>query len=233
MKYTILIGLILMMLVVAGCGSETPPEVEDDPIPEPPAPEVIEDERLLEDVETIPPEETVLSEVSETPSEFKVTYEMTATGVDEKQIMTQYTKGDNTRTDFEMNNMKSQNFLINGVYTMCNNAAGDWACMQTDMEVPDQKSMSDEAKNSISKESGALPAPSGTKEVAGESTDCYKIMTETISGEACFNKDGILLYNKGSMTAQGQTMTSEFIATSFSTTVPDSDFELPAAVATP
>ncbi|MCP3683151.1 MAG: hypothetical protein GY861_10710 [bacterium] len=225
MKYTILIGLVLMMLVVAGCGTkETPPEVVDTP-PELP------DDTSMEGNDDTPPK-PLLNEISNTPSEFKVTYELTSTGMDGKQMMTQYVKGANSRTDLKIENMKTQSFVIDGVNTMCNDATGDWMCMRYQPENPNPKSITDDAKDRITRNSDAKPVSSGTKVVAGQSADCYSFEAENLEGESCFNKDGILVYSKGIMTTEGQTMTTEFTATSVSTTVADSDFSLPAAVLT-
>jgi hypothetical protein len=64
------------------------------------------------------------------------------------------------------------------------------------------------------------------KTFAGQSGSCYDVTGQGTagSGRFCYTQSGILLYQN--FTAQGSGITLE--ATNVSTTVPDSDFELPA-----
>jgi hypothetical protein len=62
-----------------------------------------------------------------------------------------------------------------------------------------------------------------TKTFAGQTGLCYDV-TGTTSGRFCYTRDGILLYS--AFSAAGSAITME--ATQVTTTVPDSDFELPA-----
>jgi hypothetical protein len=62
------------------------------------------------------------------------------------------------------------------------------------------------------------------KTFAGQSGSCYDVTGQSGTGRFCYTQSGILLYQN--FTASGSGITLE--ATNVSTTVPDSDFELPA-----
>ena len=71
-----------------------------------------------------------------------------------------------------------------------------------------------------------------SKTVAGVLASCYNVTNQTgtsLWGSACFSPSGALLFMQAAgKQSDGSTALATFSATSFSTSVPDSDFVLPA-----
>ena len=142
--------------------------------------------------------------------------------------MTQYFKGEKKiRTDVAAQGIKSRSYLVNDVLTICTKNQGSWNCFKSDVK---KDNVADTEKD-IKQNSGKYNiVADGTKTVAGTSTKCYKVVGDTkgINMRYCFTSDGIPLY----MLMESSDFMTEIIATRYSKSVSDSDFEMPAGAQT-
>jgi len=152
---------------------------------------------------------------------YKVTYDITAAGTSSQ--MTQYISGGKIRIDMNTAGMEVQTYYMNNEYDVCNKATGNWMCQKLDYTPSTSDTAQNDVKNNIDTYN---VVSSGTKIVAGVNTNCYTITTKDGTVEYCYSNDNVPLYIK--MTSGN--ITSEMTATSYSTTVTDQDFVVPAKV---
>jgi len=232
MKYLILLLLVLSALLIA-CE-----EVKVDVVPQPPPLE----ER--QEVERKAPEPEVAPEEQEIPApqsakdeldallaaapeqSFVITYLNTASfnGTDTDSETTQYVDGEKFRVDIiESVDGKKVEFrrFANGAFAECFREDGDeWHCIkypESDGAVQEQQDV-EEPETLVTRLPGRV--------IAGEPTKCYevKIITESITQEACYSDDAIVLFFR----AEGPDGYTQTTATEFSTTIPADAFVLPA-----
>lgn len=150
--------------------------------------------------------------------QYSVTYDMTSKAFSGET--TQFFKGTNMRMDSTMSGTESRTYLIGSTFTVCSKD-GEWMCLI----MAYQKSATDTADEDIQKNIDSYPIEkTGSRMIAGTTTDCYRITRTDGITEYCYSSDFVPLYIKTS-TAQGDT---ELLAKSYSTSVSDEDFKLPA-----
>jgi hypothetical protein len=168
---------------------------------------------------------------------FKITYHISATGSQPGQDaaigdQTWYFKPPRARLDFVSlyggpGAWASVFDLPEGTF-LCSDQAGQTQCM-AGLSTPLDQNMVAVARRDLLSDPARYDATfKETKKIAGQDGLCYEVTPKASSmfttGNFCFTKDGISLLTSATM--YGVTYSME--ATSFSTTVPDSDFTLPA-----
>jgi hypothetical protein len=131
------------------------------------------------------------------------------------------------RMDFGSKEGEMRSYMVNNVYTTCYNQ-GEWSCMKIEGNDSDNSAME---SREIQKDFEEDPTQwdigaDGTKQIAGVTAQCYKMnehgATEFV--RYCFAKEGVPLYVR----MESKEGVTEMEATSYSTSVSDSDFVPPA-----
>ncbi len=157
--------------------------------------------------------------------EYKVSHTTKLTGTGE-QKMTQYIKGENMRVDMIIEDIETRTYILgtSSMYT-CSKPEGEWSCIGFD--TPQESSTSDQALTDFTEETDLYEIKYlSTRNIAGTSAKCFsmKNTAENVAIEYCISPEGVPLYTKTTMNE----ITMEMTATSYSTSVSDSDFTLPA-----
>ncbi len=159
-------------------------------------------------------------------NEYKITYKMTTSfnGQTSSSQFTQYKKGNKMRMDtFGLSN-SSIYYLEEGTY-MCNGEGEEITCMEMpEADMTDSGQLPSMDPSEFQNNSNITPLPD--RQIAGQTAKCFSVnfspVNVSMSAEYC-GANGILLYVK-TTTEEG---TIQWEATEFTTSVPDSDFELP------
>ncbi len=164
-----------------------------------------------------------LKEILAKSVKYKVTYDVTAAGTASQ--MTQYISDSNMRIDVAAQGIEARTYMVLGSneITSCNKATGNWMCQKIAYTPTAADSAQDDVKKNV--DSYAVVS-TGSKIVAGVSTDCYRVTVKDGVVDYCYSADFVPLYVKTTAGAAS----SELTATSYSTTVTSADFILPAAV---
>ena len=160
-------------------------------------------------------------------TQWKIEYDITSNmATAAKMQMTQYMKGDKSRTDSALGGYASRIYVLGNKYYNCMQQASEWTCYEISMGTT-QADVQAQIKSDPSKYKSVSD---GTMQVAGVTANCFKL--DNVEGAAmryCFAKEGVPLYVSITSTSGGQTGTTVMTATSYTTDVSDSDFALPAA----
>ena len=167
-------------------------------------------------------------------STYKVTYKWTIVtgGQSQESEQTWYYKAPNSRFDFSAGPGATFSVfsLADGTY-VCTNAGGSAFCQKSAAGAALQANPAADFGLQLQTDPGQFNSSyQGVKSIAGQQAQCYAV--KSLAGAAfaevtsCYTATGVPLLT--TMSAQGSTFTME--ASSFSTTVADSDFTLPAAV---
>jgi len=153
---------------------------------------------------------------------FKADYDVTSSASPETMKLTEFIGFGKFRMDLTAQGTETRFYSPEGV--TCINQAGQWACFN----LPQQQTPPSEQV------AGIVEAPAdydttydGTMTVAGTTGQCFLIVKKSdpsVKTRACFSGEGALLYSKTD-TPQGS---STITATSFSTSISESDFTPPA-----
>jgi len=155
-------------------------------------------------------------------SKWKIEYDV-STGGATTIPMTQYTRGNDIRTDTAVGGQTTRAYLLGTKYYSCMEQAGAWTCFEFGMPAGS-------AQSKIETEPSKYAAVAdGTMQVAGTTANCFKLNVEGTAMRYCFSKEGVPLYLSSSGTANGQKVDTIMTARSYTLSVSDSDFELPAA----
>jgi hypothetical protein len=166
-------------------------------------------------------------------AEYKITYRYAITGAGATTgSQTWYAKPPKSRIDFTSSfggQTSEMSFftLPDGTF-FCMSAGTAKTCFRAAAGMPNP--IESNAAATFQQQMTANPTAFGgvfveNKTFAGQSGACYDVTSATSgSGRFCYSPTGLLLYQN--FTVQGSGITLE--ATNVSTTVPDSDFELPA-----
>lgn len=162
---------------------------------------------------------------------YKITYVISLTGGESDGAMQQtwYFKPPNARYDLsdpESSDVISMFMLSTGTY-MCTTTEGQSYCFQSSTDAAAGQDMALSFQTSFQDDPDAFGATlRETRSIAGQQAFCYAVGLGVLGGDGtfCYNAAGVPLLSQWS--ADGQTWKME--ATAFSTSVPDSDFELPA-----
>lgn len=170
-------------------------------------------------------------------SQYKITYKVTATGQGAEALngeQTWYSKPPKARFDFNANfsgqSMLMSFFSLPDGNVYCITLGGSPQCFASGAGVGSPL----DSNFAVTAQQQMLSNPSSfgatfkeNKTIAGQAGLCYAVTgsTGTFSGGTfCYTKDGLTLLSQ--FTASGTSIAME--ATNVSTTVPDSDFTLPA-----
>ena len=159
---------------------------------------------------------------------WKVSYTINGTNMPSGSTMTQYIKGtDKIRVDSTAMGTESRSFVLSGKTYSCINQGESWICYKVDSSQSGQNSTN--LQNDIqSNPSKYTVTADGSMQVAGVTAACYKVVSVDGTVRYCVSQEGIPLYIKTTGSTQGVSYESELTATSYSTSVSDSDFQLPA-----
>lgn len=162
-------------------------------------------------------------------SGWKVTYQLSGTGMQGTSEMSQYVKGlDKLRTDVSAAGTQTRTYLLGTNIYFCTNS-GEWSCMKFSIPQNDSSQLAaDLEKNLEANPSKYTVLPDGTMQIAGVSATCFKVASEDGNVRYCVSNEGVPLYTKTTAESGGKTVEFEMKATSYSTSVTDSDFSLPA-----
>jgi outer membrane lipoprotein-sorting protein len=167
---------------------------------------------------------------------YKISYKMTTSGTGQDAAasleQTWYFKPPNTRFDMAgdaSGDGKISMFMLEKGTFMCTEASGQSSCFQVPGESTAGQNMGFDLQSTFQDDPSAFNATrQEQRTIAGQQAHCYVLagtpVTGFSSGTFCYTKTGVPLLSE--WVAQGATFKME--ATSFSATVPDSDFELPA-----
>jgi len=161
--------------------------------------------------------------------QWKINYEVNAETKGEKSsyAMTQYIKGAKLRIDSAMGGYETRMYFADDAFTSCSQENNNWNCIKISAPKDNVK----EVEKGIETETENYNVMAdGSKTVAGTNTKCYKITDKANSFtlRECFSNDGLPLYSHMTDKDFGTEMT----ATSFSKSVSDAEFELPAGAQT-
>ncbi|MCX6772735.1 MAG: hypothetical protein NTV88_03110 [Candidatus Micrarchaeota archaeon] len=247
MKQFLLIALVAAMLLLGCAGSSAPPANQqpaaqnNQPSANGQQPPAGSNQQPAAQNNNAPPAPPANSGGSDSDSflsilglkstlQYKVAYDISSGTAGQQAVlqMTQYLKGTTKmRSDSAYQGIESRTYVVDGAYYSCSNAQGAWTCMKLTIPKEDTtKSIDDVATN---KENYQITAD-GTMQVAGVTANCYKVIGKNLDySRSCYSPEGVPLYVKiTSTSAQGETGSTEMTATSYSTSVSDSDFALPA-----
>jgi len=162
-------------------------------------------------------------------AQWQVTYDASANsgGQQTNFAMTQYLKGKNkVRNDAAVQGIETRSYILDNVLTTCSKNDNKWTCYGSEMKKDAVAKFEDEADTS----QDYKVESDGTKAVAGVTAKCYKVTDHENSYTIryCFSSEGVPLYIK----FDSSDASSEMTATSYSKTVSDSVFEVPAAAST-
>lgn len=156
-------------------------------------------------------------------AEYTVSYQnsMTANGKTQTYTMTQYFAGANKmRMDTKMQGVENRAYMLTDAFYSCSNQQGSWMCIKIDR--PEDATQEVDAVEKSPDDYNILY--DGTMSIAGATAQCYKITLPTGMMKECFSKEGVPLY----MQVKSGDVETEMKATTYKTSVSDSDFTLPA-----
>lgn len=172
-------------------------------------------------------------------TQYKITYRITATGTGTEGLsgdQTWYFKPPRSRFDFTGNfggqRMTMSVFNLPDGNFMCIDSGGTKQCLSAPATGSplDQNQAAVTQRSLVNNPGGFSATFKESKTIAGQQALCYTVNAAAAAaggfsgGTFCYSKEGLAL--SSSFTAAGGTWSME--ATSVSTTVPDSDFTLPA-----
>ena len=159
--------------------------------------------------------------------EWKVSYDINtkALGQELNLKSTQYIKGaEMMRMDSAFQGTETRVYIDHDVYTSCSNTGPGWNCFKVTNKDQESTGSQDFEEDFKSEPSKYNIVKDGTMSIAGTTATCYKLTTEDSTARYCYSSEAVPLYIKVD-TKDGST---EMRATSYSKTVADSDFDLPA-----
>jgi len=174
-------------------------------------------------------------------NEWKVAYEIRSStgGASTLSEMTQFAKGlDKIRIDTEANGQTIRSYMLSGKLYMCTKDKGaQWSCLDLSAEQEGSREQPGEIPGITQGRADANLEQykqyniqyDGTMEVAGVIAPCFKITgISNTSVRYCFSMEGVPLYSLISTSAGGMKVEQEMKAKSYTKSVSDSDFVLPA-----
>lgn len=161
--------------------------------------------------------------------QYMVAYDVVASagGEQMESQMTEYIKGtDRIRIDSTYSGIESRTYLMDDAYYSCTSQTGAWTCMK----IANQEQGTTQAMDDMQSNMGDYQVVAdGTMQVAGVAATCYKVTGPNLEHyRSCHSSEGVPLYIKMQSTSMGQSYTTEMTATSYSASVSDSEFVLPA-----
>ena len=155
----------------------------------------------------------------------KVIYDVAsnAAGTQTSIKMAQYLNGSKRmRIDASAGGIEARSYLLDDLFYSCNNQ-GAWACTKIAISKDNYGNAADNGQDYALVEDG-------TMSIGGVVVKCFQVTGRNIQYyRSCNLPEGAPLYVRMKSTTEGKTVTTEMKATSYSTSVQDSDFVLPAA----
>lgn len=155
--------------------------------------------------------------LSNRASTYKVSYDASTSGQVEQ--ITMAFKNNKIRYDTVANVQGQETttsvFMLDGKTYVCTEKPQKMCLATGETNAP---STGAEAIESDLSDYGITSLPSRT--IAGTSAKCFKFTSKDASADMCYSNDGVMLYIKSDQ--------MEMTATSYTTSVPDSTFELPS-----
>lgn len=168
---------------------------------------------------------------------YKVTYRISGTSNGEKMSgeQTWYVKPPRSRMDFSLSGTGAAGnaslYLLGDGVVMCSKAEGATTCLKMPKTQAMQQNQGAMAQEQVQEKPGDFDMQyQGTRDIAGQQGQCFalkpkgSIQAGFTEGTFCYSKQGVPLLTQSK--GQGFEMTME--ATSFSASVTDADFKLPA-----
>ncbi len=162
-------------------------------------------------------------------SGWKVTYQLSGTGMQGTTEMSQYVKGtEKFRTDVSAAGMETRTYVMDNKAYLCTKT-GEWSCLKFTVPKNDSSQASYELESELETDASKYNVTAdGTMQVAGVTAACFKVVSADASTRYCVSAEGVPLYVKSSAQSEGQAVEYEMKAKSYSASVSDSDFALPA-----
>ncbi len=232
MNKKLLIIILVLSIFVYGC-SEKSPDITNNQNSADNTKTDSNKEGILSTVSSLTTLNEIMDIVSKGPTgQHKVSYDMNFGPDSPKTEMTTFWKNENRyRIDTVSTEMESRLFMVDNQATACSKENGKFMCYTTKPEevtnVATDLSIT-EYKDEITQEGETSNKykvyKDGTMTIAGYTAKCYSFEYTSEKEKICFSNEGVILYHKYVSANE----TSEFQAKSYSTTVVDSDFDLPA-----
>ena len=154
-------------------------------------------------------------------------YTATANGETTSGDMVMYMKNPKFRTDItttvDGTAMTSRIIYADSKIYSCTDAAGSWSCFESEASATATSANTSEVEDNP--DDYAITAD-GTMVVAGQTASCFRIVANdnSFTSRYCYTASGVPVYIK----SEADGYVSELTATSYSETVAESDFDLPA-----
>lgn len=161
--------------------------------------------------------------------EYKIAYTINTAEL-KNTPMTQYMKGRNMRIDATVDGVESQAYIKGSEIYSCSKAPEGWFCVGFETTDSIKEQISYIPADHLDETHNAYNVKRMEKRtIAGVSAQCYKTEStqDNSYSEHCYSSDNIPLYMK-TVSGEPGTIATEITATSYSTSVSDADFELPA-----
>jgi hypothetical protein len=188
---------------------------------------------ILDTVSTLSTLKELTDMISKGPTgQHTIKYDMDFGPGNPKTEITTYWKNESKyRMDTLSEGVESRSYMIGTQATICTKEAGKFTCFTAkpeEVKDPTENFAVTEYENNITSEGNESARfkvyRDGTMTVVGNTAKCYAFEYDISKEKLCFSNEGVLLYHKFTDVNE----TNEFIAKSYSTTVSDSDFDLPA-----
>ncbi len=229
MEKMIIIGIVCAVLLF-GCAGQSPPPAQNAPAP---APQQAPPSAANNPAPAITPPPAPANAASDdlgalvglsAGAQYKVDYTISLGGI--TLNMTGYAKGNLKRTDTSLMGSVSRSYtLADGDYT-CSSLQAGWSCRKRTSNVPSISVVQNIDQESLS---NYTITAEPDRQVAGVTAKCFKLVGNGATMDYCLSQEGAPLYLSSTTTgSNGSPQTVEMTATSYSTQVADSDFELPS-----
>jgi hypothetical protein len=159
--------------------------------------------------------------------QYKVTYQYStsAQGISTSGTETIVMKGKDIRTDVTTAQVSASTYILGDKIYSCSNAQGQTICYELPSNQQQQSSNAVQNQESLKQNWENFNMQMlGTRDIAGTTATCFSYEIQQGTYEYCYSSNYVLLYMKADVNGY----TSELTATSFSNTVSDSEFDLPA-----
>jgi len=225
-----IIGVMMILILALTACSEAPESTEMD-APEDTGEELATpDDDAEEEVPAEPEEEPETNDMSVfdkfknrlTLPEYYVKYDYAMP--EQTTEMSQYFKGNKMRSDVISEGVEARTYMADDLITSCTKQNGDWMCFEIEETTENVNTGLDDARENPD-EYMTMVTSAGTKTIAGEEIECFKITIETASMTYCLTDDGIPLFMSGVSEGMEWSMTAK----EFDRNVANSAFEPPAA----
>ncbi len=227
MKTIVSILLVLGLLVFVGCDSsqQAPPTQQQDQQVQQPTQEQLPKEQPKQEQES---SSFDIFAKANKEATYKVTYDFSSSaGQSTSGTMMMAHKADNRKIATQMSQGNSEMYILGDAFYTCSDAQGSMQCFKlATTQDTGFETMDEAADNPDDYKVEKL----ATRTIAGAKAQCFRItsLKEDAVSEVCYESHGVPLYVKTTGSSEGTSYESTMEAKSFSLSVSDSEFELPA-----